>query len=95
MLEGLGFYWPPMTTPWLISPTGKRVHLSVHDFVPYCPAAKPNSTIAPDPSVAKAISAFMAEIEKGGIADGREAPKVAAGPSDSRGSGGDTSLPMD
>ena len=95
MLEGLGFYWPPRKTPWLISPAGKRIHLSVHDFVPYCPAAKPNSTVAPDPSVAQAISAFMAESERRSVTDGRETPKVAAGPSDSRSSGGDTTLPMD
>ena len=94
MLEGLGFYWPPRKTPWLSSPAGQRTNFSVHDFVPYCPAAKPNSTVAPDPSVATAISAFMAESEKGSVTDGRETPKVAAGPSDSRGSGGDTTPPM-
>ena len=67
----------------------------MHDFVPYCPAAKPNSTVAPDPSVAKAISAFMAESESRSVTDGRNASQVAAGPSDSRRSGGDTSQQMD
>ena len=59
MLEGFGFFWPPRRTPWLVSPDGRKINLQVHDFVPYCAAAKPKTEPKPTRKIAAGIKALM------------------------------------
>ena len=68
MLEGYGFFWPPRQIPWLISPTGRRINLQVHDFVPYCSANKP----AAEPKVSKQVAAGIRALMKQGRAPGED-----------------------
>ena len=60
MLEGYGFFWPPRQIPWLVSPSGRKIPLDVHDFVPYCSAAKkPQTVVRPGTKVANVLSAMV------------------------------------
>ena len=86
MLEGFGFFWPPKKSPWLVSPTGKRIPLSVHDFVPYCTAAKPKTVEKPDPVAAAVLRDLVSgglpeDPEAGGMGVDPHRPLSTAGPS--------------
>ena len=51
MVKGYDFVWKPYKSPFIVTPSGKRIVLEVIDHVPYSPISK-SLPCAPSPVIA-------------------------------------------